>query len=142
MSLGMDSTVAYGNDVKPAQVTTEMTQDESNPYNTYKISGLPPPTPISNPGDNAIQAALHPEGGNWLYFCTVNLDTGETKFAATADEHDQNVAGTTQSGKPKTSSHPVSFLRLGKLIGRWSLHWLPRRGCPQKSGLRGALQGM
>ena len=91
MSLGMDSTVAYGNNVKPAQVTTEMTQDESNPYNTYKISGLPP-TPISNPGDNAIQAALHPEGGNWLYFCTVNLDTGETKFAATADEHDQNVA--------------------------------------------------
>ena len=91
MSLGMDSTVAYGNNVKPAQVTTEMTQDESNPYNTYTISGLPP-TPISNPGDNAIQAALHPEGGNWLYFCTVNLDTGETKFAATADEHDQNVA--------------------------------------------------
>ena len=91
MSLGMDSTVAYGNNVKPAQVTTEMTQDESNPYNTYKISGLPP-TPISNPGDNAIQAALDPEGGNWLYFCTVNLDTGETKFAATADEHDQNVA--------------------------------------------------
>ena len=91
MSLGMDSTVAYGNNVKPAQVTTEMTQDESNPYNTYKISGLPP-TPISNPGDNAIQAALHPESGNWLYFCTVNLDTGETKFAATADEHDQNVA--------------------------------------------------
>ena len=40
MSLGMDSTVAYGNNVKPAQVTTEMTQDESNPYNTYKISGL------------------------------------------------------------------------------------------------------
>ena len=31
-------------------------------------------------------------GGSWLYFCTVNLDTGETKFAATADEHDQNVA--------------------------------------------------
>lgn len=91
MSLGMDSTVAYGNNVKPAQVTTEMTQDESNPYNTYKISGLPP-TPISNPGDSAIQAALHPESGNWLYFCTVNLDTGETKFAVTADEHDQNVA--------------------------------------------------
>ena len=121
MSLGMDSTVAYGNNVKPAQVTTEMTQDESNPYNTYKISGLPP-TPISNPGDNAIQAALHPESGNWLYFCTVNLDTGETKFAATADEHDQNVA------ELRKCSHPVSFLRLGKLIGRWSLHWLPRRG--------------
>lgn len=91
MALGMDSTVAYGNNVKSADVTTAMTQDESNPYNTYKISGLPP-TPISNPGDNAISAALNPEPGDWLYFCTVNLDTGETKFASTADEHDQNVA--------------------------------------------------
>ncbi|NMM98191.1 endolytic transglycosylase MltG [Bifidobacterium olomucense] len=91
MTLGMDSTVAYGNDVKPAQVTTAMIEDDSNPYNTYKIAGLPP-TPISNPGDNAIQAALHPEDGDWLYFCTVNLNTGETKFAVTAEEHEQNVA--------------------------------------------------
>lgn len=91
MNLGMDSTVAYGNNVKPAQVTTAMTQDESNPYNTYKIAGLPP-TPISNPGDTAIKAAMNPEEGDWLYFCTVNLDTGETKFATTAEEHDKNVA--------------------------------------------------
>lgn len=91
MTLGMDSTVAYGNNVKPAQVTTAMTQDDSNPYNTYKISGLPP-TPISNPGDSAIKAAMEPEEGDWLYFCTVNLDTGETKFATTAEEHDKNVA--------------------------------------------------
>jgi UPF0755 protein len=91
MALGMDSTVAYGNNVKPAQVTTAMIQDDSNPYNTYRIQGLPP-TPISNPGDNAIQAALNPESGDWLYFCTVNLTTGETKFASTSDEHDQNVA--------------------------------------------------
>ena len=91
MTLGMDSTVAYGNNVKSAEVTTAMTQDASNPYNTYQIAGLPP-TPISNPGDNAISAALNPEPGDWLYFCTVNLDTGETKFAATADEHNQNVA--------------------------------------------------
>ncbi|PLS24147.1 endolytic transglycosylase MltG [Bifidobacterium imperatoris] len=91
MSLGMDSTVAYGNNVQPADVTTAMLQDESNPYNTYKITGLPP-TPISNPGDDAIQAAMNPESGDWLYFCTVNLDTGETKFATTAEEHDKNVA--------------------------------------------------
>ena len=91
MTLGMDSTVAYGNNVKSAEVTTAMTQDASNPYNTYQIAGLPP-TPISNPGDNAISAALNPEPGDWLYFCTVNLDTGETKFAATADGHNQNVA--------------------------------------------------
>ena len=126
MSLGMDSTVAYGNNVKPAQVTTEMTQDESNPYNTYKISGLPP-TPISNPGDNAIQAALHPEGGNWLYFCTAIW----TPAKPSSPQPPMNMTRTWPnyaSGKPKTSSHPVSFLRLGKLIGRWSLHWLPRRG--------------
>lgn len=91
MTLGMDSTVAYGNNVQPADVTTTMLEDGSNPYNTYKIAGLPP-TPISNPGDNAIQAALKPESGDWLYFCTVNLDTGETKFAVTAEEHDKNVA--------------------------------------------------
>lgn len=90
MTLGMDSTVAYGNNVQPADVTTTMLEDGSNPYNTYKIGGLPP-TPISNPGDNAIQAALKPESGDWLYFCTVNLDTGETKFAVTAEEHDKNV---------------------------------------------------
>ncbi len=141
MSLGMDSTVAYGNNVKPAQVTTEMTQDESNPYNTYKISGLPP-TPISNPGDNAIQAALHPEGGNWLYFCTVNLDTGETKFAATA----MNMTRTWPnyaSGKPKTSSHPVSFLRLGKLIRTLVSSLAPSpRGAVRKKADWGALQGM
>lgn len=81
-----------------------MTQDESNPYNTYKISTCRL-RPISNPGDNAIQAALHPEGGNWLYFC-VNLDTGETKFAATADEHDQNVAEL-RKWQAETSSHLV-----------------------------------
>ncbi|MBT1175214.1 endolytic transglycosylase MltG [Bifidobacterium sp. LC6] len=91
MALGMDSTVAYGNNVKPGDVTTAMIQDDSNPYNTYVNKGLPP-TPISNPGDNAIEAALNPESGDWLYFCTVNLDTGETKFATTAEEHDKNVA--------------------------------------------------
>lgn len=91
MQLGMDSTVAYGNNVPPAKVTTAMTQDSSNPYNTYRQFGLPP-TPISNPGDNAIKAAMAPESGDWLYFVTVNLDTGETKFTASAAEHDKNVA--------------------------------------------------
>lgn len=91
MQLGMDSTVAYGNNVPSAKVTTAMTKDAKNPYNSYVQFGLPP-TPISSPGDNAIKAALEPENGDWLYFATVNLETGETKFAATAAEHDKNVA--------------------------------------------------
>ncbi|MBT1161327.1 MULTISPECIES: endolytic transglycosylase MltG [Bifidobacterium] len=79
MTLGMDSTVAYGNDVEPSMITQDMLDDASNPYNTRQNKGLPP-TPISNPADKAIQAALNPEEGDWLYFVTVNLKTGETKF--------------------------------------------------------------
>jgi UPF0755 protein len=57
---------------------------ENSPYNTYSHTGLPP-TPIEAPGDDAIQAALHPADGNWLFYVTVNLKTGETKFT---DDYD------------------------------------------------------
>ncbi|NEG54602.1 endolytic transglycosylase MltG [Bifidobacterium platyrrhinorum] len=90
MTLGMDSTVAYGNNVKSADITQAMLDDASNPYNTRIQKGLPP-TPISNPGDNAIQAALNPEDGNWLYFVTVNLQTGETKFTDDEDTFNEYV---------------------------------------------------
>lgn len=89
ITLGMDSTVAYGNNVAPNMVDQAMLDDASNPYNTRKNAGLPP-TPISNPGDNAIKAALNPEDGDWLYFVTVNLKTGETKFT-TGSVDEQNA---------------------------------------------------
>lgn len=89
MTLGMDSTVAYGNDVEPSKITQDMLDDASNPYNTRTNKGLPP-TPISNPADKAIQAALEPEDGDWLYFVTVNLTTGETKFT-TGSLEEQNA---------------------------------------------------
>jgi peptidoglycan lytic transglycosylase G len=57
---------------------------DDSPYNTYSHTGLPP-TPIEAPGDDAIQAALHPADGNWLFYVTVNLKTGETKFT---DDYD------------------------------------------------------
>ena len=66
------------------------TRDASNKYNTYQHPGLPP-TPISAAGDAAIDGVLHPADGNWLYFVTVNLETGETKFTADWDEHLKNV---------------------------------------------------
>ncbi|PLS30259.1 YceG-like family [Bifidobacterium margollesii] len=88
MSLGMDSTVAYGANVAPRQLTNAMLNNASNRYNTRINKGLPP-TPINQPGDSAITAAMNPEQGDWLYFVTVNLDTGETKFATTAAQHEQ-----------------------------------------------------
>ncbi|WP_018143762.1 endolytic transglycosylase MltG [Alloscardovia criceti] len=88
MVLGMDSVIAYGLGVKARDLTVSQLSDSSNPYNDRIYTGLPP-TPINNPGDNAISAVLHPEEGDWLYFVTVNLDTGETKFTASESEFQQ-----------------------------------------------------
>ncbi|MCH9275249.1 endolytic transglycosylase MltG [Bifidobacterium amazonense] len=86
MTLGMDTTVAYGLGIKASELTDAQLSDESNPYNTRVHKGLTP-TPISNPGDSAIKAALSPEEGDWLFFVTVDLSTGETKFTTgTLDE--------------------------------------------------------
>jgi UPF0755 protein len=83
--LQIDATVNYALGRKGvATVTTDDTHTDS-PYNTYLHAGLPP-GPIEAPGDEAIQAATHPAAGDWYYYVTVNLKTGETKFAKTYDE--------------------------------------------------------
>lgn len=83
--LQIDATVNYaaGNDL--GAVPTEADLQIDSPYNTYLNTGLPP-TPIEAPGDAAIQAATNPAAGDWYYYVTVNLKTGETKFAETYDE--------------------------------------------------------
>jgi len=88
--LQMDSTVFYGLG-KVGGVPTQADLDKDTPYNTYLHPGLPP-TAIGAPGAAAVDAVLKPPAGDWLYFATVNLDTGETKFAATLEEHNANVA--------------------------------------------------
>ncbi|AXH35939.1 endolytic transglycosylase MltG [Humibacter sp. BT305] len=90
MNLQSDATVAYGAGHTNVETTQAERDDASNPYNTYANPGLPV-GPISNPGDVAIDAALHPADGPWLYFVTVNLDTGETVFSTTEAEHDAAV---------------------------------------------------
>jgi UPF0755 protein len=60
-----------------------------SPYNTYVVSGLPP-TPICNPGKDAIAAVLHPANSNDLYF--VANGTGGHSFTPSIAEHERNVA--------------------------------------------------
>jgi UPF0755 protein len=90
MKLQLDSTVSYVTG-KPGVATTAADRANPSPYNTYVHSGLPP-GPISNPGQAAIDAALHPTPGTWIYFVTVNPTTGETKFATTDAEAAANRA--------------------------------------------------
>lgn len=80
--LQIDATVNYALHRKGVvAVSTDDTHVDS-PYNTYAHPGLPP-GPINSPGDAAIKAALHPSSGDWYYYVTVNLATGETKFGKT-----------------------------------------------------------
>jgi len=83
--LQIDASVNYGLNQKLGVTLTQEQRDLDTPYNTYVRSGLPP-TPIEAPGDDAIAAAAHPADGDWYYYVTVNLRTGETKFAETYDE--------------------------------------------------------
>lgn len=87
--LQMDSSVLYGLGIVGGVPTQEQLAIDT-PYNLYIHPGLPP-TPIANPGERAIEMALNPEPGAWLYFVTINLDTGETRFASTLAEHEENV---------------------------------------------------
>ncbi|MFF0910016.1 endolytic transglycosylase MltG, partial [Microbacterium enclense] len=86
--LEMDSTVQYGaGEMASGSVSTsEEARNSDNPWNTYMHPGLPK-GPIANPGDQAIDAAMKPADGPWLYFVTVNLNTGETVFTSTYSEH-------------------------------------------------------
>jgi UPF0755 protein len=103
--LQMDSTAQYGYGEMhdgTASSSAEALADD-NLWNTYVHAGLPV-GPISNPGDTAIAAALSPAEGPWLYFVTVNLDTGETVFTSTASEHEAAVA----QWRAWCSDHPDS----------------------------------
>lgn len=99
--LQFDSTVNYALD-RQETATTDADRARPTPWNTYAMEGLPA-TPISAPGDKAIQAAEHPAPGAWLYFVTVSKD-GTTLFTDNYEEHLANItkaqaAGVLDSGR-------------------------------------------
>jgi UPF0755 protein len=87
--LQSDATVSYGANSSKILTTAAQRANAANKYNTYAHAGLPV-GPIAAPGDAAIDAALHPAKGSWLYFVLVNGQTGQTVFSDTLAEH--NVA--------------------------------------------------
>lgn len=84
--LQIDATVIYGMGVRQLQFSSEDRQDESNEYNTYVHRGLPP-GPIGAPSIAALDAAAAPEDNDYYYWITTNIETGETHFSTTYEEH-------------------------------------------------------
>jgi UPF0755 protein len=93
MALQADASIEYVIDeplgeLAPGQLATELRELDS-PYNTYLYPGLPP-TPIGNPGENAILAIADPIESDYFYYITG--DDGEFYYAETYDQHLTNIA--------------------------------------------------
>ncbi len=88
MPLQADSTLAYVTGRDSLSLTMDDLKME-NAYNSYKNKGLPP-TPISNPGLESIEAVLNPTPNKYLYFLTDK--EGKVYYAKTFDEHKKNKA--------------------------------------------------
>ncbi|MFH9267327.1 endolytic transglycosylase MltG [Streptomyces sp. NPDC017546] len=86
--LEFDSTVNYLNGKSTLDIgSVDKVREIVDPYNTYRIIGLPP-GPISNPGAESLHSAMNPTPGPWYYFVSINED--KTVFAETNDEHEKN----------------------------------------------------
>jgi len=83
MTLGVDATVRYALDKWTGELTSEDLEVDS-PYNTRVVKGLPP-TPISNPGVAALEAALEPAEVDYLYYVLSDTE-GNHFFTADYDE--------------------------------------------------------
>ncbi|OON82110.1 endolytic transglycosylase MltG [Streptomyces tsukubensis] len=86
--LEFDSTYNYAKKQSKINISVAEIRSFNDPYNTYVNKGLPP-GPISNPGEEALNAAIHPDAGHWMFF--VSVDGDKTEFAKTLAEHDKLV---------------------------------------------------
>lgn len=84
LTLGIDAVDEYGAELAGTDVGTF--RETAQPYNTRMVKGLPP-TPISAPGDFALNAAFEPADGPWIYY--VLTDPGVHSFAVTDAEFQQ-----------------------------------------------------
>jgi UPF0755 protein len=84
MRLQLDTTVNYARGRKDLKLSLSDIAIDS-PYNTYRVSGLPP-TPINSPSKEAIEAALSPATGDWIYFVTTDIESQSTTFTSSYEE--------------------------------------------------------
>ncbi len=101
MKLQTDPTVIYALTKGKKDLDRALTRKDleiDSPYNTYKYYGLPP-TPICNPGKDAIEAAVNPEMSDYLYF--VASGNGGHNFAKSLNEHIDNVRFWKKKNKTK-----------------------------------------
>jgi UPF0755 protein len=94
---GLTKGVALGHALRQSELATP------NPYSTYQITGLPP-TPISNPGKDAIAAVLNPSNTDELYF--VADGSGGHAFAGNLADHQKNVARLRRLEKDHAGASP------------------------------------
>jgi UPF0755 protein len=86
MLLQIDATLIYGlGGDRERLLNTDLQSD--SPYNTYRLKGLPP-TPIASPGRAALQAAIAPEAGPWLFYVLAD-EEGRHAFAVTGEEFER-----------------------------------------------------
>ncbi len=86
MPLQLDAPFLYYMNKASLQLTKEDLFTES-PYNTYRNKGLPP-TPICSPGIESINAAIHPEPNEYLYY--LSDKEGKIHYAKNFEEHKAN----------------------------------------------------
>jgi UPF0755 protein len=124
MRLQSDPTIIYGitkgyplgHGIRQSELT------QATPYNTYVIDGLPP-TPIANPGKDALLAVLNPPPGGDLYF--VADGKGKSLFAATIGEHARNVIVFRAAERARTGPQPQLQVPLDAI--RDTIPNLPKR---------------
>jgi conserved hypothetical protein, YceG family len=87
MKLQSDVTLAFGYKVNGKEITKKMLKS-SNPYNTYRYFGLPP-TPISYPGEYALNSLKNLIKSDYFYF--VSDGNGRHRFSKTYSLHKQNI---------------------------------------------------
>lgn len=88
MPLQSDPTALFGRRKGAKRVYLSDLQSD-NPYNTYKIKGLPP-GPINFPETTYIDAVLDNERHDYLFMCAEPGATGKHRFARTLSQHEQN----------------------------------------------------